>query len=67
MHSSDEILNIEYHKVRLMIKSLNLSNTIKSAATKCGISVKCFYNYMKLYNIHQRGDSWVSNQLTNIK
>jgi hypothetical protein len=67
MQIKEEVLNIEYHKVRLMIKSLNLSKTIRLAALKCGISVKCFYNYMKLYNIHQRGDVWVSNQLTNIK
>lgn len=67
MQLREEILNIEYHKVRLMIKSLNLSNSVKSAAIKCGVSPKCFYNYMNNYNIQKRGDVWVSNQLTNNK
>ncbi len=67
MQMQEEILNIEYHKVRLMVKSLNLSHSIKSAATKCGLSTKCFYNYMKTYDISKKGQYWSSNQLKNTK
>jgi hypothetical protein len=63
---NNEILNIEYHKVRLIILSLNSSKTVRIAAMKCGISVKCLYNYIKIYNIHQDGKRWVSNQLMSI-
>jgi hypothetical protein len=63
----EEILNIMYHRVRLMIKSLNLSKTIKEATGKCGISKKCFYNYMRDYNIEKRGNVWTSNQLIHFK
>ena len=43
----EEILNIEYHQVRLMIKSLNGSKTIKEASHKCGISRKTMSRRMK--------------------
>ena len=57
-----EILNIEYHKVRLMVKSLNLYNNCKEASYQCGVSTKCFYNYMKLYNIKKEGTQWVAQR-----
>jgi hypothetical protein len=63
---NEEILNIEYHKVRLIILSLNTSKTARIAAMKCGISTKCLYNYIKIYNIHQDGKRWISNQLMSI-
>ena len=46
-----EILNIEYHKIRLIVKSLNTTSSSKEAAEKCGISKKTMYNYIKQYNI----------------
>ena len=66
-HLEDEILNIMYHRVRLMIKSLNLSKTMKEAATRCGIPKRTFYGYMKDYNIEKKEKVWSSNQLINLK
>lgn len=63
MNIGDEILNIEYHKVRLMIKSLNLSKTIKIAAMNCGISTKSLHIYINNYDIHKHKGVWISNQL----
>ena len=47
----NEILNIEYHKIRLVVKSLNSSYSTKEAAKKCGISEKTMRNYIKQYDI----------------
>ncbi|MGN6417769.1 MAG: helix-turn-helix domain-containing protein [Pseudobacter sp.] len=50
-----EILNIEYHTVRLMVKALNSSKTKVAAAEKLGISDRTLYNLMENYNIHREG------------
>jgi len=57
-----EILNIEYHKVRLMVKSLNLYNNCAEASYQCGVSKKCLYNYMRIYDIKKEGNNWVSKK-----
>jgi len=47
----DEILNIDYHRFRLVLKSLNSSATIAIAADKCGVNKRTMFNYMKQYSI----------------
>ena len=46
-----EILNIEYHKKRLVLKALNLVSTMPYAASKLGISLRTLYRIMDDYNI----------------
>ncbi len=46
-----EILNIEYHKKRLVLKALNLVSSMPYAASKLGISVRNLYRLMDDYNI----------------
>ena len=41
-----EILNIWYHKKRLVLKALNTCDTVQVAAEKLGISVRSIYRYM---------------------
>lgn len=48
---NEEILNLDYHRSRLIIKSLNTSKTIKQAAEKCGISCKSLHTWRKNYSI----------------
>jgi hypothetical protein len=43
----DEVLNIKENKVRLIIKSLNSSDSIKDASMKCGISERTLFRYMR--------------------
>jgi transposase len=47
----NEILNIEFHTIRLVVKSLNCTKNSKEAAEKLGISKKTLYNYMRQYDI----------------
>ena len=47
----EEILNMDYHRSRLIIKSLNTSKTIKEAAQKCGLTPKTLHTWRKNYNI----------------
>ena len=47
----DENLNIHYHRIRLILKSLNCSKNIKDASKKCGLTNRTFYRYMKDNNI----------------
>lgn len=47
----NEILNLDYHRARLIIKSLNTSKTIKEAAGKCGLTPRTLHTWRKNYNI----------------
>lgn len=67
MQLGSEILNIEYHKVRLVVTALSISDTMDVAADKCGLSKKSIYNYIKKYNIEKKGNLWYSNQLNMLK
>jgi hypothetical protein len=46
-----EILNLEYNKKKLILKALNNSRTKRLAYVRLGITEKCLYNYIKIYNI----------------
>lgn len=50
----EEILDIRQNKIRLIIKSLNLSKTVKDAAKKCGLSDRTLQRYMR-----NNGIRWV--------
>lgn len=52
----EEILNVDYHRCRLMLKSLNTSKTIKEAAQKCGLSKRTMQTWRKNYNIVKNKD-----------
>lgn len=47
----DEVLNIKENKVRLIIKSLNSSDSVVEAAEKCGLSDRTMYRYMRANKI----------------
>lgn len=49
----NEILNLDYHRARLIIKSLNTSKTIKEAAEKCGLTPRTLHTWRKNYNIRK--------------
>lgn len=49
----NEILNLDYHRSRLIIKSLNTSKTIKEAAQKCGLTTRTFHTWRKNYSIRK--------------
>ena len=57
-----EILNIEYHRVRLIVKSLNLSRDKRDAAQKCGLSVKSLYQYIRIYDIVKENKNWIQRR-----
>ncbi len=56
---TDEILNIDYHTKRLIIKALNKSPNIPTAARLLGYSEKTLYNKKRQYNIVRMNDAWV--------
>lgn len=64
-----EILNIEYHTKRLILKALNQERTVRDAADSLGISERTLYFHMKQYNIKRvpvyvvKGKYKVINQL----
>ncbi len=47
----EEILNIEYHKRRLLLKALNKAEIIKDAAKLLGINQRRLYMWKKDFNI----------------
>jgi hypothetical protein len=51
MEFNNQDLNIDYHRQRLILKSLNTSDTILIASERCGISRKTMFNDMNRYNI----------------
>lgn len=46
-----EILNIEHHVKRLLLKALNRTHFQKIAAEKLGISERSLHRYKKQFNI----------------
>lgn len=46
-----EVLNIHYHKQRLLVAALNKADKIKDAAKLLGISEKGIYNLIKQHYI----------------
>jgi hypothetical protein len=66
----EEILNIDYHRCRLILKSLNTSKTVREAANKCGISVRtlrvwCF-NYDIIKDSEGKYQRKINNWLVNV-
>jgi hypothetical protein len=51
-----ETLNMDYHRCRLILKSLNTSKTMKEASLKCGISVRTMRIWCFNYNIIKTKD-----------
>lgn len=47
----DEILNIEYHVKRIVLKSLNKTHFVKEAARLLGISERTLHRYKRQFNI----------------
>ena len=56
---SGEILNIEYHTRRLILKALNSSRTHVEAANKLGITDRTLYKMKKEYNIVRSGGRFI--------
>jgi hypothetical protein len=54
----EEILNIEYHTKRLVLKALNQEATIEAAATKLNISVRTLHRYKVQFKIYWMGDEY---------
>ncbi len=52
----EEILNLDYNRCRLILKSLNTSKTINEAAIKCGLSKRTMITWKKNYNIVKNKD-----------
>jgi hypothetical protein len=50
---TDEILNIDYHVRRLVVKALNLFPTKLGASKALGISERQLYTYIKQYDIYR--------------
>lgn len=46
-----EILNIEWHTTRLIVKALNKLPTIEKAAKELGLSVRNLHRLMQVYEI----------------
>ena len=55
----EEVLNIDYHKARLIIKSLNKSNNFIEAAKRGGIHKRTLYNWIKIYEIKKIKNEWI--------
>lgn len=53
----DEILNIEYHKQRLILRALNELGSFNMAAEKLGICRRTLRRYKKDYNIFKGRDN----------
>ncbi len=48
-----EILNIDFHIQRMVLKALNTCENLVSAAEKLGITERGLYNYKKKYCIEK--------------
>lgn len=51
-----EILNIEWHTARLIVKALNKISTIEKAAKELGISPRNVHRLMKVYEIEWKDE-----------
>jgi transposase-like protein len=49
----DEILNVDFHRRRLLLKSLNISKTYEEAAKRCGIAKRTLFLWKRNYNIRK--------------
>ena len=49
----DEILNVDYHRKRLLIISLNVSKNHEEAANRCGITKRTLYLWKRNYGIRK--------------
>jgi len=47
----DEILNLDYHYEKMLIKALNKGSTIKDASKLLGITERTTYTWMKKFNL----------------
>lgn len=57
-----EILNIDYHTCRLMVKALNKHRTRAAAAAAMGISERNLYRLKKRYGIKLIGEEYQAKQ-----
>lgn len=58
----DEILNVDFHRRRLLLKSLNISKTHEEAAKRCGITKRTLFIWKRNYNIKKsKGGKYVIN------
>jgi len=58
MTAHAEILNIDYHTCRLMVKALNKFRTKAAAAKAMGISERNLYRLKKRYGIKLVGEEY---------
>lgn len=56
----DEILNIDFHVRRLLLKALNICRTRTEAATALGISTKTLQNKMDVYEVEKENGIYIS-------
>jgi transposase len=47
----DEILNLDYHYEKMLIKAINKGGTIKEASKLLGITERTTYTWMKKFNL----------------
>jgi transposase-like protein len=47
----NEILNLDYHYEKMLIKALNKAGTIKDASQLLGITERTTYSWMKKFNL----------------
>lgn len=66
---SEEILNIEYHVKRMIVKALNNTQTHEDAALLLGITVRTLYRYKAQYNVFydkRSNDYFLRESLTTV-
>lgn len=56
----EEILNINYHKQRLLVKALNCSPTITAAAKKLQVPLRTVYNLIEEFRVDRKEGVYVS-------
>ncbi len=54
----NEVLNLEYHKKRLILKALNQVGRIKYAAPKLGISERNLHRLKEQYDLKRVDGTW---------
>lgn len=64
MIAHSEILNIEYHTIRLMVKALNKHKTIAKAAKALGMAERLVYNKKQVYDIKRVDGEYKMPKLT---
>jgi hypothetical protein len=56
---AEDILNIEYHTKRLLLKALNKYRYNYEAARELGICERQLYRYKRQYNVIYDNNEWV--------